>query len=96
MLSQSLNEKLKSNKDITIFDPAVGSGAFLVESYKTILTYSCDLEKLTELEKFNKKKEILENQLFGVDIDKKALQIATFSLYLAIASICCFSKSIVI
>ena len=35
ILSHSLKEKLKESRDITVFDPAVGSGAFLVESFKS-------------------------------------------------------------
>ena len=37
ILSHSLKEKLKESRDITVFDPAVGSGAFLVESFKAIV-----------------------------------------------------------
>jgi hypothetical protein len=33
---------------------------------------------------FDEKKKILETQLFGIDIDQKALQITAFSLYLAL------------
>ena len=78
MLSHTLKEKLKKNKGITVFDPAVGSGAFLVESFKMIIdSYNGEID-------YQKKKEILQNQLFGIDIDEKALQIAAFSLYLAL------------
>ncbi len=78
MLSQILREKLEGKKEVTILDPAVGSGAFLVESFRMILkSYKGDID-------YYKKKEILQNQLFGIDIDKHALQIATFSLYLAL------------
>lgn len=75
MLSHSLKEKLKEKQDITVFDPAVGSGAFLVESFKAIVKPN---------DSYEKKKDILQNQLFGVDVDQDALQIAAFSLYLAL------------
>lgn len=78
MLFHTIGKKLESKKDITILDPAVGSGAFLVECFRMILrAYSGNID-------FYKKKEILQNQLFGIDIDRQALQIATFSLYLAL------------
>lgn len=78
MLSQILREKLEGKREVTILDPAVGSGAFLVESFRMILnSYNGEID-------YYKKKEILQNQLFGIDIDRHALQIATFSLYLAL------------
>ena len=78
MLSHTLREKLIEKRDVTVFDPAVGSGAFLVESFRMIInSYGGKID-------YTKKKEILQNQLFGIDIDPKALQIATFSLYLAL------------
>ncbi len=75
ILSHSLKEKLKVKSDVTVFDPAVGSASFLVESFKAIVKPDDDFEK---------KKSILENQLFGVDVDENALPIAAFSLYLAL------------
>lgn len=78
MLSQTLVPLLKSNKEVSIFDPACGSGAFLVEGFKSIV-------KNKKVEKdFNAKINILKNQIFGIDIDAQALQIAAFSLYLAL------------
>ena len=75
ILSHSLKEKLKESRNVTVFDPAVGSGAFLVESFKAIVKPN---------DSYEKKKDILQNQLFGVDNDRNALQIAAFSLYLAL------------
>lgn len=77
MLSQSLKEELKTDAGVRILDPAVGSGAFLVESFKMILEQKREIS-------FSRKIEILETQLYGVDIDKRALQITAFSLYLAL------------
>ncbi len=82
MLSQSLKEKVKKNPYLTVFDPAVGSGAFLVESFKIIR--DAQYEKLKRNLSYNEKKQILENQLWGVDVDGEALQITAFSLYLAL------------
>jgi type I restriction-modification system DNA methylase subunit len=80
MLSHSLIEKLKNNSEITVLDPAVGSGAFLVESFRAIIKNHPQPQSIS----YKEKKAILENQLFGIDIDHKALQIAAFSLYLAL------------
>ncbi|QYH39193.1 MULTISPECIES: N-6 DNA methylase [unclassified Algoriphagus] len=78
MLSQSFDEKLKNNPKSTILDPAVGSGAFLVQAFQMIQkSYGRGLD-------YEEKKRILQTQLFGIDIDRNALQIAAFSLYLAL------------
>ena len=63
-------------------DPAVGSGAFLVESFKILR--DSHSKKLNRKLLYNEKKDILEKQLWGIDIDNDALQITAFSLYLAL------------
>ncbi len=78
MLSHSLSERVKSNKNIKVLDPAVGSAAFLVESFRVISV--AHGENIS----FETKKSILEQQLFGIDVDQDALQIAAFSLYLVL------------
>ena len=78
MLSQSFAEKLQQNPKATILDPAVGSGAFLVQAFQMI--HKAHGDNLN----YEEKKEILKTQLFGIDVDRNALQIAAFSLYLAI------------
>jgi len=78
MLSHTVLPKLQEKKDITVLDPSCGSGAFLVEAFRQIVnSYNAEHD-------YDKKKDILENQIFGIDIDRQALQIATFSLYLAL------------
>jgi Type I restriction-modification system methyltransferase subunit len=83
MLSQSLKQKAEENPYLTVFDPAVGSAAFLVESFKIIRDVQArklDKDKLS----YEEKKLILQKQLWGVDVDIDALQISAFSLYLAL------------
>lgn len=83
---------------IKVIDPACGSGTFLIAAYhalleaalqywkfqphgpkrnKAIQTYN-DREVLT----IRIKREILQSCIFGVDLDKNALDIAALSLYL--------------
>lgn len=78
MLSQTVQRKLQEKKELSVLDPACGSGAFLVEAFKEIVR-SNGAER-----DYEKKVDILKKQIFGIDIDKQALQIATFSLYLAL------------
>jgi hypothetical protein len=78
MLSQTLRLKLQDNLQTTVLDPACGSGIFLVSAFRMII-------KANKAERdYDKKKKILQHQLFGIDLDERALQIAAFSLYLAL------------
>lgn len=83
MLSQSLKQKAEENPFLTVFDPAVGSAAFLVESFKIIRDAQARKLGKSKLS-YDEKKFILQRQLWGVDVDREALQISTFSLYLAL------------
>ncbi|MGX9117224.1 N-6 DNA methylase [Mesorhizobium sp. BHbsci] len=62
-----------------VIDPACGSGAFLVEAFRRLVWRASGgkpaARKLV--------RDVLYRQLFGVDINKSALGIAAFSLYLA-------------
>ena len=78
ILLHTLIPKLQENQNITVLDPSVGSGSFLIESFRAIV--KSHKQKID----FSQKKHILQNQLFGIDIDRNALQIAAFSLYLAL------------
>ncbi len=82
MLSHSLKKIVKEQQHLTVLDPAVGSGAFLVESFK-ILRDALSQRYGRKLH-FNEKKDILINQLWGIDNDSEALQITAFSLYLTL------------
>jgi hypothetical protein len=78
MLAHTLASRLKDKNNATVLDPACGSGAFLVEAFK-------ELVKRNHAENdYDKKVDILRKQIWGIDIDKHALQIAVFSLYLAL------------
>ncbi|TAG58847.1 MAG: endonuclease, partial [Cytophagales bacterium] len=60
-----------------------GSGIFLVQSFKKLIKrYEKKEKKL--LTDFVILKEILLNNIFGIEIDSKAIKVAAFSLYLAL------------
>jgi N-6 DNA Methylase len=66
-------------KTARIIDPACGSGAFLVEAFRRLVwrkSAGKPVKRATV-------RSILYNQLFGIDINRSALGIAAFSLYLA-------------
>ncbi len=66
-------------KDIKILDPACGSGHFLLYAFN--LLYELYLEE-GKIPKNEISRTILENNLYGVDIDRRAVQLASISLYL--------------
>jgi len=79
-------------KKVRILDPACGSGSFLIKAYKELENYwneqygAQETLKFDEGEKFyTRKVEILKNNIFGVDLDSKAVEIAQLNLLLRIS-----------
>lgn len=70
-------EQLPANA--RIIDPACGSGAFLVEAFRRLVWRASGGKPASR----QRVRDILYGQLFGVDINRSALGIAAFSLYLA-------------
>lgn len=80
-------EKLKT---IKVVDPAVGSGAFMVAAFDYLYAeYEKINEKLSELtgqrSVLDLNKEILNNNLFGVDLNEESIEITKLSLWLKTA-----------
>jgi len=71
--------EIKRVRDIKILDPACGSGHFLVYAFD--LLYRMYLEDEPETPPLEVPTLILENNLFGIDIDLRAVQLAALSLY---------------
>lgn len=76
---------------IKVVDPACGSGAFLIASFNYLhAEYRRINEKLAELSGgryslFDLNKEILTNNLYGVDINSESIEISKLSLWLKTA-----------
>jgi hypothetical protein len=71
-----------TNWDVKILDPACGSGIFLVKAFQRLihrwrLRYRNQEPAAADL------RNLLENNIFGVDIHGEAVRVASFSLYLA-------------
>lgn len=83
VLSQVLPKfYLEANPTLQILDPACGSGIFLVEAYRRLVRYRIQKEgrPLNSVEL----REILRDQIRGIEINKNAAYVAAFSLYLAL------------
>lgn len=75
---------------IRILDPACGSGAFLIEAFDQLHTaYQSSNDRLEELRGqrslFDLDRRILQNNLFGVDLNEEAIQICRLSLWIKTA-----------
>ena len=68
-----------------VLDPACGSGIFLVEAFKRIVYYECQRQGFTDVTQLPRKEltRLLTVRITGIDLNKSAVQVAAFSLYLA-------------
>ncbi len=76
LVSSSTPEQFATPEDITVIDPAMGSGHILVYAYDV-------LQQIYESEGFSKKDSaelILQKNLFGLDIDNRAFQLSYFAI----------------
>jgi len=85
--------KIKDAGKLKILDPACGSGSFLIKAFDLLNNFYAKDSKSygqTKLDfsggiTFSKKVEILQNNIFGVDLDSKAVEISQLNLLLKIA-----------
>lgn len=70
-----INEKIEP-KDLTVLDPCIGSGHFLIYAFDVLIKiyteYGYSARDAAQI--------IVENNLFGLDIDDRATQLAYFSV----------------
>lgn len=74
-------EKNPDTYNCKVLDPACGSGIFLVETLRKLVA---QFEKLKQrpIEE-NELKQLVKDNIFGIDKDENAISISIFSLYLA-------------
>ena len=84
----------KPKKNFKILDPASGSGIFLVSAYKRIIDWwrISKYEETSEWinpgkEHLDELKKLLKESVFGVDIEKEAVDLSIFSLSLTLCDI---------
>lgn len=70
-----INEKIEP-EEVTFFDPCMGSGHILVYAFDVLM----EIYREVGYTDRDAAKSILENNIFGLDIDKRAYQLAYFSL----------------
>jgi len=94
------NKTPREISKLKILDPACGSGSFLVGAFQCLLDYHLDWYSNNEPEKWKdriekwpngqmmlktkEKKQILLNNIFGVDIDSQAVEVTKLSLLLKV------------
>ncbi len=85
---EAWQEELKS---LRILDPACGSGAFLIEAFDQLhALYEISNARLEELRGqrtlFDLDRQILQHNLYGVDLNAEAIQICQLSLWIKTAA----------
>lgn len=92
-LGELLKEKNVNIEKIRVLDPACGSGSFLIKAFDVLNEHYQHNDKdysQTQLDfetgtTFTRKVKILQDNIFGVDLDKQAVEIAQLNLLLKIA-----------
>ena len=90
-LSNQLDSYREWLLEITICDPACGSGAFLVEALNFLINEHKYIDELRKslfgesIQYSDINASILENNLYGVDINDESIEIAKLSLWLRTA-----------
>ncbi|MBE0519412.1 N-6 DNA methylase [Candidatus Bathyarchaeota archaeon] len=92
-LGELLKDEQVNVEKIRVLDPACGSGSFLIKAFDVLNEYYLKNDKdyaQSQLDLktgaiFTKKVKILQNNIFGVDLDKQAVEIAQLNLLLKIA-----------
>ena len=100
IVRHTLGELLKNKggenlSQVKVLDPACGSGSFLIKAYGLMETYakrSKDFDQNSfgtldqrEAVPFSRKTKILQDNIFGVDLDQKAVEITQLNLLMKIA-----------
>ena len=71
-------------KDVKICDPAIGSGAFPMGLLKELFLCRTSLEGIEQSKASEIKKHIIQNNIYGVDLEKGAVDIARLRFWLSL------------
>ncbi|MDD5406234.1 MAG: Eco57I restriction-modification methylase domain-containing protein, partial [Sulfurovaceae bacterium] len=79
---ENKSDHLQAIKTVKVLDPAIGSGAFPMGMLHEIVQTRLSLEDKTPLADL--KREIIENSIYGVDIDGDAVEIAKLRFWISL------------
>ena len=82
ILDHTISPFVRDNDKCKVLDPSCGSGIFLVESYRRMVEKKLNGAQFTEDNELLQ--HILTETIYGVDLNKDAIDVAIFSLYLAV------------
>ena len=82
ILDDTVSPSIRENGACKVLDPSCGSGIFLVESYRRMVEKELDGELFTESNELLQ--GILAENIYGIDLNEDAIDVAIFSLYLAV------------
>lgn len=82
VVKETVGTFLSTQKKCKVLDPACGSGIFLVQSLKQIIGKNVDEDGF--INDNNKLIALVEENIFGVDLNPEAIDITIFSLYLTL------------
>ena len=80
-LPENVDQRLK---DVKICDPAIGSGAFPMGLLKELFLCRTALEGITQSKAAEIKKHIIQQNIYGVDIERGAVDIARLRFWLSL------------
>lgn len=92
IVQNTLGEVLKNKSaheasNITILDPACGSGSFLIKGFEVLDTYirrAKNQKGTNSVVNYTRKFSILTSNIYGVDLDQEAVEIAQLNLLLQV------------
>lgn len=82
ILDGSVTPFVRIHGKCKVLDPSCGSGIFLVESYRRIVEEELNGQFFTEDN--NLLQNLLVENIYGIDLNEDAIDVAIFSLYLAV------------
>lgn len=80
-LPSDINQKLR---DVKICDPAIGSGAFPMGLLKELFLCRTSIEDNEHINAAEIKKHIIQNNIYGVDLERGAVDIARLRFWLSL------------
>ena len=81
VITDDIDQRLK---DVKICDPAIGSGAFPMGLLKELFLCRTAIEGISQHQAAEIKKHIIQNNIYGVDIEKGAVDIARLRFWLSL------------